>query len=965
MAEKSDFAVGQRWLSNAETSLGLGVVMAVDFRSVTVLFPAVNEERNYAISQNALTRLQLSEGEIAPHVDGWQICIESVSEQDGLITYTGPRADNSEVDNIVEVALDHGVKLNQPEKRLAHGQLDHPKWFDTRLACWQHQYEFAHSGALGLVGARVELIPHQIHIAHEVGSRYAPRVLLADEVGLGKTIEAALIIHQQVLSGRAERILICVPDSLVHQWLVEMLRRVDLSFSVFDEERLEAVKESVEESGENPFEQEQRVLCSQSFIEHAQVLELASKVEWDILVVDEAHHLHWSKQAASESYQAIETLSKIAKGVLLLTATPDQLGHESHFARLRLLDPARFHNYDSFVKEESEYAKLAEAVTPLIESANDAASQTHEDIDLAEIEKYAPGLNTEKWDLSQTDDRKGLLRELIDQHGTGRLFFRNRRAAIQGFPQRIVTPYPQRISKEYELALDMPSSISGSNVQDNVSHALHPERASMLDETWPSFDPRVSWLCALLENMSATANKDKVLLICAYASTALQIAEYLRSKTSIRHTVFHEGMSIVERDKAAHFFATSEQGAQIMLCSEIGSEGRNFQFCHHLVLFDLPLNPDLLEQRIGRLDRIGQTQDINVHVPYFENNAQEVLYNIYHYGLGAFTKTCPVGSQVWDELGSEIHSALASPLDKENWQDVTEQVASTSTLLKLQIEQGRDRLLELNASGSDKIDDVMDNIVQAENPVHMMKFMTRLFDALGVIQEEKDDNSFVIRHGESMLFPIPGVSDDGLEITYKRSTATQLEHVRYITGDSELVTHCIDSVLTDVVGKSSICFVNQADYPVGAFWVEIVAVLSPSANKHLQLYRFLPPTPVHICIDAKNQESYAEFDAIFKVKPKMAQQLIGALQAQITQGIEQAMQLASTQLETVKSQALEQVDDNLSAEIDRLVELKKLNPAIREEEIDFIRAQKSQLHAAIDASEPYLDSVRILINNRK
>ncbi|STU57680.1 RNA polymerase associated protein RapA [Klebsiella pneumoniae subsp. ozaenae] len=109
-----------------------------------------------------------------------------------------------------------------------------------------------------------------------------------------------------------------------------------------------------------------------------------------------------------------------------------------------------------------------------------------------------------------------------------------------------------------------------------------------------------------------------MLVICAKAATALQLEQVLREREGIRAAVFHEGMSIIERDRAAAWFAEEDTGAQVLLCSEIGSEGRNFQFASNLVMFDLPFNPDLLEQRIGRLDRIGQAHDIQIHVPYLE-----------------------------------------------------------------------------------------------------------------------------------------------------------------------------------------------------------------------------------------------------------------------------------------------------------------------------------------------------------
>ncbi|MEM0909941.1 MAG: RNA polymerase-associated protein RapA [Pseudomonadota bacterium] len=941
MPEQNDFVVGQRWLSNTEVDLGLGIVMGVDKRTVNIHFPAANQERTYATNQNALTRLLLEQGDEATHADGWSLVVESVVEQDDLVCYEGTRLDSGKTATLVEVALDHTLRIHQPQKRLFLAQLDHPRWFDTRFTCWQKQYELASSDVMGLIGARVELIPHQVHIAYQVGKRYAPRVLLADEVGLGKTIEAALILHQQILSGRAQRVLIVVPDTLVHQWLVELLRRVNLRFSIFDEERIQAVKES----GENPFSQEQLILCSLDFIQQQENLEAAVAVPWDILVVDEAHHLQWSITHVSTEYQAIEKLSETAEGLLLLTATPDQLGHESHFARLKLLDPARFHDYNKYCAEESEYSHLAEIVNPLFET------EQLTDMQLSRLTDIAPEYSAA--DLSSVESRQKLVRQLIDEHGTGRLMFRNRRSAISGFPERIVNPHPLTLPKEYEIAL---------MGEQDVQLILHPERAAMLDDSWPSFDSRVDWLLAFLDGLSSDK---KVLFICAYASSALQLSEYLRAKTSIRHTVFHEQMSIVERDRAAHFFASDEQGAQIMLCSEIGSEGRNFQFCHHLVLFDLPLNPDLLEQRIGRLDRIGQTRDVNIHIPYFKDQAQDVLYQWYHYGLSALVKTCQVGAKVAQSVGDELHAALLSPGDTENWQELIEETRLLRDKYVADVEAGRDRLLELNSSGGEQVEHVIDRIIGVENPVNMMRFMTHLLDSVGVQQEEKDDSIFVLRQGESMMFPIPGLSEEGTEVTYKRSTATRFEHVHYLSADSEIVTHCIDTVLTDVIGNSSICFVNEPTAPVGAYWLEFLAVLAPSSNPKWQLHRYLPVTPLRLCLDAKNQVVDIEFEQIFTVKPKMAAQLISALQTQLKQGISAGLDKALSQLEDTKQHALNSMNESLKDEHVRLTKLQQKNPSIRDEEISFIQEQRETLSAIITESVPYLDSLRVVINNPK
>lgn len=941
MTSANDYAVGQRWLSNTESELGLGAIINQDSRSVEVYFPATGDSRKYTKHDAPLTRLTFAIGDEVKSQDGWSMTITDTQISHDAIIYFGTRHDNGETQKLPETLLDHQIRLNQPEQRLMNMQHDKPKWFDLRLRAFSYLSDYYRSSIIGLAGARIELIPHQLHIASQVGNRNAPRVLLADEVGLGKTIEAALIIHQQLTTARAQRVLIVVPDSLVHQWLVEMLRRVNLAFSVFDEERCQAM----DDEQINPFEQEQLVLCSLSFLRdneqrHAQALEAG----WDMLVVDEAHHLAWSIESPSADYQCIEALAEKIPGVLLLTATPDQLGHESHFARLRLLDPARFHNYDRFLEEEGHYSELAEAVAPLLEDAS------LDELQLQRLEQLAPEATNELENLNDMDERDALLHKLIDRHGTGRLLFRNRRAGISGFPNRELHTYAQDLPEVYEDALASATELN---------ETLFPERQPALVDFWTELDPRVEWLLSFLP----TVKPEKVLLICASAVTAQQLGEAIRMRAGIRHSVFHEGMSIVERDKAAHYFADPEDGAQILLCSEIGSEGRNFQFAHHLVLFDLPMTPDLLEQRIGRLDRIGQTQDIKIHVPYLQDSAQAVLLKWYDEGLNAFAKTCPTGSAVYEQVEDDLLGCLQMPEDSDSLNQLIERSATLNADLKQQLDAGRDRLLELNASGHGKVEDLLDEIIAEDANSNLPEFMSWLFDAIGVNQEDMGNNCFVISPGESMINSLPGLDPDGMTITFRRRVATTLEHVHFISWDHPLVHNAVDLILTDTVGKASIGFIGDRTLPKGAYWLEALFVLSVNAPRHLQADRFLPRTPIKLCIDADGKESDITFDKTRRANKKIGQQLLQALKGPVNKQIETARTLAQKQAQTLLHTSREHMQAALNSEMTRLQELQKQNPAIRDSEIDFIKTQVDALSSAFDNAEVQLDALRIVVNN--
>ncbi|MGD8526203.1 MAG: RNA polymerase-associated protein RapA, partial [Thioalkalispiraceae bacterium] len=742
----SDFIPGQRWISDTELQMGLGTVLNADHRSVTLIFHATEETRIYAKQTAPLTRVRFAAGDTVRSAEGWELHITDVEEHDGLLVYIGTR--EGEIAVLDETKLDNFIQLNRPADRLFTGQIDKNKWFDLRYQTLLQQNRLSHSELYGLTGARTSLIPHQLYIAHEVANRYAPRVLLADEVGLGKTIEAGLILHQQLITERAQRVLIVVPETLIHQWLVEMLRRFNLHFSIFDEERSQAISES--NNQENPFHSEQLVLCSINFLASSPH-QAANAIQgnWDLLIVDEAHHLEWSETEPSREYQLVDELSRVTPGVLLLTATPEQLGKASHFARLRLLDQDRFADFESFLKEEASYEPIAEGIEKLLgHEPVDATTRRVLQSVITETDQLAilEQLGDPATDLQQQQAARGQLVDyLLDRHGTGRIQFRNTRHAIKGFPQRQSHAYPLELPAEYALAIQQAQTTSIDWHALISPERLYSDQSSA--PTWTELDPRVSWLRDHLQKLKPA----KVLVISSSAETTLELAETLRVRFGIHSAVFHEGMSIVERDRAAAYFADPEYGTQVLLCSEIGSEGRNFQFAHHLVLFDLPVNPDLLEQRIGRLDRIGQTQTIQIHVPYLQGSAQQVLYHWYHEGLNAFEKTCPAGQSVYQQVQADLFDALHHI--NEGIDDLTTLIETTRQLythFSHELNAGRDRLLEYNSCRPEIANQLAEQIRHADQQSTVAEYLENVFDCFGIESEIHSSNSLVIQPGDHM-----------------------------------------------------------------------------------------------------------------------------------------------------------------------------------------------------------------------
>jgi ATP-dependent helicase HepA len=981
-----EFIPGQRWLSETQSELGLGVVEAVEGRHVRIAFPATGETRLYAMAEAPLARVELSVGERIRDRSGQSLRVIGSRASAGLITYDCETLDGQHC-AVPESALDDHLQLNRPQQRLFAGRVDAVHWFRLRYQTWLQGMREAQSPTLGLLGARVALIPHQLSVAAEVAGREAPRVLLADEVGLGKTIEAGLIVHRLLLTGRAQRVLIVTPEPLLHQWLVEMRRRFNVRCALFDDVRVDM------SGGGNPFQDEQQVLCSLDVLLASPAIQRAALAgQWDVLVVDEAHHLGWSPTAVSPEYALIAALAERTPSVLLLTATPEQLGRAGHFGRLRLLDPARFHDLAAFEAETAGYAPVAQLAVRLL----DDQPLTAEDQAL---------LHT-LLDHCAESPRASVIAQLLDRHGTGRVLFRNTRAAIHGFPARQLLAYPLlpidqspqppfakgglagALSKEglISAAVEKAQSVSppvekAQSVSPAVEKAqsVSPavEKAQSVSPPFekgtsssPPFekgglggieDPRLTWLIATLRDLRPA----KVLLICAHASTVLELREALRQRAGIHAAVFHEHMDIVERDRAAAYFAAVEDGTQILLCSEIGSEGRNFQFVHHLVLFDLPLEPDLLEQRIGRLDRIGQTETIRLHVPYLLDTADAVLFRWYAEGLNAFDAICPAAAGVYAQLKPQLLAALDDPNQADALIAAAQQL---TTQLNAELAAGRDRLLELHSHHPATAAMLAAAITERDRSGAVAEYMQQFWDAFGVEFEAGSGGAVVVRPGTEMLHDtFPHLPEDGLTATFVRTAALAHEDQEFLTWEHPMVRETMELLTASDLGSAAIALVRNGRFGQPTLLLELIYIVDCPAPPALHIGRFLPPTVVRRVLNGAGDDMTEEFSSAaldgecLTNDLELARSVIASQLSRLTPLIEHGEVLAQSALGRLKTEAHTQMHTQLDAEVERLMALALVNPTVRPDEIERLRQRRDQIMLALTRVEVRLDALRLVV----
>lgn len=884
---------GQRWVSETEPELGLGILFSFDARTLTLLFPGSDCSRKYSRAAAPIKRIRFQPGDRISGEDGTRITVEKVEETAGILTYFQGEK------RLFEHELSSVLSVDMPFSKLLSGLSGTSGKFDLRYRIRSAQGAYQKSPARGFLGGQVDLIPHQFYIAGEVSSRYFPRVLLSDETGLGKTIEAGLILHRLLVTFQISRVLIIVPDALVHQWFIELYRKFSLIFRIFDQAYL--TEAAAAEPDMNPFLLDQQGICAESFIsdsDHAKKALISAG--WDMVVMDEAHHM----AEDSPLYQFMAGLDTETRGMMLLTATPEQMGLENHFAQLKLLDPCRYHDFSAFVAELEGHKAVAQQVREKLDRGESAAS-------------------------------------LLDAFGPGRVIFRNRRRSIKGFPEREVSLIPL-------------------------------EGRSRLEDD-PAGDPKVACLAQLCRRLKP----EKILVICRSRQIVAAVLQGLEAHIRVDAARFDESMDLLARDRQAAWFADPE-GARLLVCSEIGSEGRNFQFVHHLFLYDLPVNPERLEQRIGRLDRIGQKEKIVIHVPYIRNTAHEILALWYDQGIGLFKENVNGLHAVFNRFKSRVVQLMAQAdkqpvgvIDSEIEQKMTRLIRDTAafvTQMTRTLNQGRHILLELNSFKPESAHALIQMIQQTEKSHELHNLMEDLLDVYGIETDritEVSGNSVVSFIPDRMTDEnFPTLSGGGKFVTFDRATAIARDDLDFLTWDHPFVRQVMEYFITQGEGASAVARLSGTGRQ--GLVLETLFLLDLPDGDGSLADSFLATVPIRVVVDhhgrplasddlPANWESSLMSDdpGWFLALP----QLVGEI---LPEMLEKSQNLAEKTAQIHRLEGAAEMENVLTREKDRLVTLSKINPGISAKEIEALIKEQAHLRIRILNAGLRLDGVRLI-----
>ena len=811
------FTKGMKIVHRAQSAWGVGHVIAVsdDPPRLSAQFPGRGKEPVILSSRDQqLTRYRFPPDTPALLADG--------SEARVLRALPGPSAElarytvetpGKKPSIKSEAELRAITPRAGPLEQLASGRWGTPEDYQLRTEVVRLDLE-RRADALGaLFASRVYVKPHQVSVAHQVLAAPQPRFVLADEVGLGKTIEAGLVLSGLLHAGLVKRCLVVAPSHLTVQWLAELFHKFNLLFTLMDPDRAREARETIasdplpvedgvtltggedDSAGAAPagaapegpgltsslddddiagvidalppdatLEDKLRAVIGQAlkkpprgergregkkpaasakaarepagkgapepaakaaqepdakaarepakgstpWSEHSLVITSlewlsrsreeageAADAGWDLVIIDEAHHLRGER-----AYEVATALAARTWGLLLLTATPLQLDPAEYHALLRLVDPAPAATEAELRARLERQGDLSALVRELL--AGDATAAARIAM-LFPDDKALRALHGDP-----------LLQHLAESYGLSARLLRNRRAIVGGFTPRVLTKVDVAPSPEEQaLDLDVRAALATAKLP---SGAVLTSLLRRLGSSPPALAAGLSAnglgkLAVRATALAAEGHDSKLeafrrlvfedlpgekILVFAEARETIDYlrAALARGKTPLEALAYVGDLGPAERDKLVARFRDPD-GPRVLLCTELGGEGRNFQHCHVLVNYDLAWSPAAIEQRIGRIDRIGQSREVRIYAFRPEGTLAARVLDVLDAGVGVFTE--PVGGldPVLERVEGELTALGASANDDEKeWARVTRAIGDRVSKARKEVARAFDPLLD-------------------------------------------------------------------------------------------------------------------------------------------------------------------------------------------------------------------------------------------------------------------------------
>lgn len=895
------YVVGQRWYSEAEPELGLGIVTQIENKIVQVFFAEMDSHRSYGLNSAPLKRFKLEIGDTIKAIDQFECQVVAIKEENNLYFYTTKTLEVPETQIIAQ------IDISGPMERMLIQNFDDPKFFELRYQSYLSFRNYQSFHYKGFLGAKINFIPHQMYICSEILKMNSPKAMLCDEVGLGKTIEAAIILHALIQRELVSATIIIVPDSLTNQWFIELYKKFSLSFIVHTEDEYEDID----------FEKSQRHIVSTSLVKNnPQFRESLKNFNWDMLIVDESHQVQFFNQE-DQLNQILRDINQRTYSSLFLSATPEIMGIENLFYQLNILDPDHFNNLEQFKQRQQQQ----------INASKFLAGYLADDYKPEELNSF---ISPEEQSSYTTKD--AVARLIADRFGVGRNYFRNSRSHLEKFNKL----FTKRKLAHYPITIK-------TQINDNIVIKYKTDK--------------------LLEVIQEIDSK-KILVLCQSKQVIQKIRTTLMEQENFKIALFHSEQSVLERDRQAAYFADPD-GAQILLATQIGSEGRNFEFAHHLFLFDLPKLPDQLEQRIGRLDRIGQLNDILIHVPYICQTFEEILFRWYRDVLEAFTQFPKGGNNFYQQHQAEIKAIIESPYDENKLENFIKDYKQAYLDFKSFNEKNHDVLLEIRSYHPSDAREIIKEIETFEQNHPCGDFLDHVFSQIGIDYEQHNPNTFFIKPSHNMLIPsYPGLISDGMSITYNRDYASHHQNVDYVSWEHPIVKTALELTLNSPLGNFSIVSTDQLPRNI---YFEYIMVLQCSDKFKYLSGEFLPYTPMRVLLDMAGNDHTQKINKraidnaqLLPPDKEQLELLKGLPKENLKTLSSKALQIAQKRSQKYISTAQTEIQNFFSSEVHRQKTITK-DPLQLNENLAALEYKKSALLNSVSGALIQLDSLRLII----